>query len=150
LEYRAMQPGEQEIVLALAMRAFDEYVRPDFSDEGVAEFSRAVHSFLLEHPPGHVVTVAVRSGEIVGMIDVKNNAHISLFFVDPAHMGRGIGRGLVEEAVRSCRAARPDLEAITVHSSPWAVGVYEKLGFSRLGPEREQDGIRFTEMVRPL
>jgi predicted GNAT family N-acyltransferase len=43
---------------------------------------------------------------------------------------------------------RPDLEAITVHSCPWAVGVYERLGFVPLGPEQEQDGIRFVEMVR--
>jgi hypothetical protein len=38
---RDMAPGEEQEVLSLVMRGFDELVRPDFSDEGIAEFIRS-------------------------------------------------------------------------------------------------------------
>jgi predicted GNAT family N-acyltransferase len=84
------------------------------------------------------------------MIDVKANHHISIFFVEPSYMGKGIGRGLLTRAITLCQKEEPDLKEIQVHSSPWAVPVYSKLGFSPDGPEQEQRGIRYTRMIRKL
>ena len=36
---------------------------------------------------------------------------------------------------------------LTVHSSPYAVPVYQRLGFTADGPERQEDGIRYTPMT---
>jgi len=49
-----------------------------------------------------------------------------------------------------CRAHDPTLKDITVHAAPSAVRMYDRLGFRALGPEREQNGIRFVPMALAL
>jgi GNAT superfamily N-acetyltransferase len=142
LEYRDMAADEAQAVLDLVMRGFDELVRPDFSDEGASEFTRTATSFVIDHPAGHHITVAESDGELVGMIDVRDRSHVCLFFVDTRSRRRGIGRGLLESALGA------ESPTLTVNSSPWAVPVYECLGFVSAGPEIERNGIRAVPMVR--
>ena len=47
-------------------------------------------------------------------------------------------------------AQNPKIRAITVNASPYAVGFYEKNGFTVLDKEQEADGIRFTPMRKAL
>jgi len=105
-------------------RGFNAYVRDDFTPDGVKEFYRAIREMVFNHPEDHFILVGESNGQIVGMIDVKANHHISMFFVEPSYMGRGIGRGLMSRAVTLCQQERPDLDEMEVHSSPWAVSVY--------------------------
>ncbi len=151
MHYRCMHPGDDESEsLALVMRGFDRFVRSDFSEEGAEEFKRSAYSLLVGHPPGHAVSVAESDGRLVGVVDVKEAMHISLFFVEPDVLGRGIGRGLLNHAISRARAAKPGLTRLTVNSSPWAVPVYQALGFVRTGEESEQHGIRFVPMELQL
>ncbi len=145
-----MAPGEGAAVLALVMAGFDEFVRPDFSDEGVAEFERSARSFVLDRPEGHSLIVAEEGNRLVGMLDVRDGSHIALFFVDADRHGRGIGRSLLGHAIERCCVVDPDVRTVTVNSSPWAVPVYERLGFVAVGPESEHKGIRFVPMVKRL
>ena len=147
---REMITGEEEAVLELVMRGFDEFVCPDFSDAGVVEFCRAAQSFVLDRPTDHVAYIAEDDGKLLGMIDVRDSTHICLFFVDAAHQRQVIGRALLDHAIGQCPAQLPELDAFTVNSSPWAVSVYEKLGFKRTGSEQEQNGVRFVSMIRQL
>lgn len=139
---RDMMPGEEQAVLDVVMRGFDVYVRRDFSALGVAEFTVSVRSFILERPDGHHIMVAEESGQIIGMIDVRDNTHVSLFFVEPAYHGQGIGRALMDFAFGDY------LGRVTVNSSPWAVPIYERLGFFATGPGMERNGVRAVPMVR--
>ncbi|MCP4752667.1 MAG: GNAT family N-acetyltransferase [Proteobacteria bacterium] len=148
VSYRLIEPGEEEETFSMVDRGFHAFVREDFSAEGADEFHRAIRDMIFNQPTSHSITVAVSEGGIVGMIDVKENYHISIFFVEPSRMGQGIGRGLLDTALAVCRRNKPDLEEIEVHSSPWAVPVYGKLGFEAAGPEQVANGIRFTRMVK--
>lgn len=47
-------------------------------------------------------------------------------------------------------AQNPKIRAITVNASPYAVGFYEKNGFTALDKEQEADGIRFTPMRKRI
>jgi GNAT superfamily N-acetyltransferase len=143
LEIREMTSGEEPIVLALVMRGFDELVRPDFTEEGAAEFTRTALSFIVDHPPGHRVTVAERDGRIVGMIDVRDASRICLFFIEPSERRRGLGRALLDAAQGDSASPPP-----TVNSSPWAVPVYQRLGFTATGPPIEHKGMRAIPMAR--
>jgi len=58
-------------------------------------------------------------------------------FVEPAHMRRGVGRMLVEDAV--ARAFREGAEYLEVTAGP-AEGFYEKLGFQLVGAAQTRFG----------
>ncbi len=142
-----MAAGEEPLVFALVERVFNEFVRSDFTPEGIEEFFRSARSFIFDHPADHTIIVALAQGRVVGIIDLKDNQHISLFFVDSTCRSRGIGRALLHHAMDLASRRAPDNSAIDVNSSLYAVPVYEKLGFRRTGPEQTVNGIRFVNMV---
>lgn len=149
LIFRPMQPGEESQVCELIQRVFDEFVAPDFSPEGVEEFLKYADPGWLSKrsQAGHFVLVALAQDQIVGMIEMRNHEHVSLFFVDGRHLGQGIGKELWRRALAICRRHKPHLGQVTVNSSPYAVPIYEKLGFRPKGPEQVVSGIRFVPMT---
>ena len=150
IQCRLIGPGEEEKAFSVIDHSFNSFVRDDFSPEGIDEFYRAIRSMIFNHPANHFIMIAESENRIIGVIDVRDNFHISIFFVEPTHMGQGIGRGLFDRALTVCQQKNPSLKEIEVHSSPWAVSVYLKLGFIADGPEQENSGIRFTRMVKEL
>ena len=58
----------------------------------------------------------------------------------------GVATKLMKVVVNEVLAQNPKIRAITVNASPYAVGFYEKNGFTALDKEQEADGIRFTPM----
>ena len=150
--YRVMQPGEAGAVSALVLSSFDEFIGPELTDEGNAEFRRFVAPEALEARTAedHFVRVATVDGVLAGMIEIRQNNHVALLFVDKAHQQHGIAKGLLHAALADARAADPDLERVTVNSSRYGVPAYEKLGFRQTGPERSVNGIAFIPMARQL
>jgi GNAT superfamily N-acetyltransferase len=149
-EYDYMRPEESNEVFHLIAEEFDTYVKKDCTEEGVKEFFRAVSLMLFELPENHFNVVARAERRAVGIINVRDFCHISLFFVKDTFQGRGIGRSLFERALAMCRAREPELKMIDVNASQFAVPFYEKLGFKRVGPPMVKRGIRFVEMKKML
>ena len=152
MEFRPMRPGEEAKVCDLVLRVFDEFVAPQFSDEGRREFRSYAdpHLFLLRSRWNHSVLLALDDDAIVGMIEARDDGHVTLFFVEGEHQGKGIGGELLRRALSICARRNRCLSKITVNSSPNAVGIYERLGFRRAGPERDGDAIRSVPMVLDL
>ncbi len=148
--YRPMRDGEAVEVFNLVKAGFDEYVRPDMTEEGAKEFFRAAHQMIYDRSAEHVILVAQSTAGLVGMIDVRAHNHICLFFTAKAHQRKGVGRRLLELAIKECFSRSPEGSNIDVHSSPYAVPIYEKLGFVAFKPEQLVNGIRFVPMSRPL
>jgi GNAT superfamily N-acetyltransferase len=147
--YRYMEPGEEEEVSDLIAAVFHEFIGCHYPPEGVREFLGYIRPELIRDRflLNHFTLVAVQNGRIVGMTEVRDTNHVSLFFVVKELHGRGIGRGLFEKALSICREKGPDVAVIDVNSSPNSVGVYESLGFYRTGPEQTKNGITFVPMV---
>jgi GNAT superfamily N-acetyltransferase len=145
---RQMAAGEEQAVYALVMRGFDELVRIDCTEEGAAEFTRAVRAFVIERQPGHQVTVAESDGRLLGMIDVRDMSHVCLFFVESGDRGCGVGRALLHSATEQGGVGGAGPVELTVNSSPWAVPAYERLGFTATAPVSETHGIRFVPMIK--
>ena len=152
LSIQLMQPGEETQVCELITQVFDEFIAPDFSPEGVEEFLKYVQPDALRErsEANHFALVATLGEQIVGVIEIRNHNHISLYFVDQAHLWVGIGKELWRRALAICRRENPELPHISVNSSPYAVPIYEKLGFHQTKAEQVVHGIRFVPMVIEL
>ena len=152
VNYRQMQLGEENQVIALVSRVFYQFVAPLYSDEGVREFMKYIKaSTLAERIQGNnFVLIAELHNEIIGIIEIRENRHIALFFVAPEHQRKGIGRELLNKAVHECIAGDPKLTKITVNSSPNAVSAYRTLGFIERDKEKTSNGIRFVKMSRKV
>lgn len=154
IESRQNQPGmKQELIIKqleaseigtaidLVWRVFLVFEAPDYSEEGITTFKNS-----LEDPDftSELTFYGAFYGDLLlGTIATRNEGkHIALFFVDEKYHRQGIGRKLFE-----CVAQRCTSEAITVNSSPYAEGVYHKLGFENTNVEQVIQGIRFLPMI---
>lgn len=81
------------------------------------------------------VRVADAGGAMVGfavLLDaIGGSCELDSLFVDPAWMGRGVGRRLVEDAAATAR--RTGAAAIGVVANPEAHGFYVRMGFRENG-----------------
>lgn len=129
LTFEEMNRGEEKQIFELVKSVFEEFVAPDFSPAGVANFMDYIYRTLFW------------SGK---RMDARDYDHISLFFVNKHH--QGIAKALYTLALEKCKQCKADLTELEVYSSRCAAPVYEKLGFKPTGEERQVDGIIFTPM----
>jgi GNAT superfamily N-acetyltransferase len=105
-------------------------------------FLQACRAELTVHPK------AIAAGRVVVLVEEdtplgfyalepgerRDEAEISLFFVEPAVIGRGIGRALWDHAVAKAREA--GLTRLKVLSDPFAMGFYRAVGATLSGKIR--------------
>lgn len=153
IEFVEFQPGDEIAVHQLVINVFDRFVAPDFSPEGCQTFINYVEPERIGERVAagtdHIF-LAQEGEKLVGALSIRNMDHISLLFVDPAFHGRVIARGLYQYALNILKPASNGIDKMTVHSSPYAVKIYEKLGFVSLGEMREENGIKFVPMEADL
>ena len=153
ITYRMMKPADVEQVSDLVRSAFDEFIGPDYSEQGVAEFHRyADPEAFRERVRGgsHFVMVAEVGGRLAGITEIRDCNHVALLFVGKQFHRRGIARALFDRALQQARVTRPGVERVTMNSSRYGVAAYEKLGFRQTGPERSVNGIVFVPMAMRL
>ncbi|WP_455544112.1 GNAT family N-acetyltransferase [Intestinibacter sp.] len=135
--------GAQDIknALDLVLDTFMKYEAPEYSAEGIESFKSFINDkYQVENLDMYG---AFDNDTIVGVIATRNNGnHISLFFVKDDRMNEGIGRKLFEKLLEV-----GGKYILTVNSSPYAVKIYEKLGFVSTDKEQVTDGIRYTPMI---
>jgi predicted GNAT family N-acyltransferase len=86
--------------------------------------------------------------QIVGVIATRDISHLSLLFVSKEHQGKGIAKELFHTVVQSL--SNQKVHKITVNSSPYAVPIYEHIGFVATSIELENNGMRYTPMEYKL
>lgn len=148
IEIRSLGPEEIPSASALADRVFAEFVAPLYSRQGVDTFRRFIAAeTLAEQLRSSAMRAwgAFRGNELVGVLAARDTNHISLLFVDKSCHRQGVARALFSQFLGVCRTD-PQINRLTVNSSPFAVETYRKLGFSATDAERIADGIRFTPM----
>jgi GNAT superfamily N-acetyltransferase len=147
--YREIQPGEENEACLMVIDCFNEYVAPGYSDMGIIEFLKYVVPDLMQRrlAQGNFVIVALIDGLISGIIEICCNDHIALFFVKKEYHRMGIAKKLLELAINKCKQTGSDIKVIEVNSSPFAVPIYEKLGFVTTNTEQMVNEIKFTPMI---
>jgi len=127
------------VVAARTARAADEERLRELTFESKAHWGYdhdLVHTWAdqLEFPPDCDRWVAEEDGRIVGWVGVApphdGVAILEHLWIDPASMGRGVGRRLFGLAVD--RARELGAERLEWSAEPNAIGFYEKLGGRKL------------------
>lgn len=139
-DIKKLTTNETKTALNLVWKVFQEYEAPDYSKEGVEEFYRSIHDD--NYLSMLSLYGAFVSQKMVGVIATRSEGtHIALFFVDGEYHRNGIGKKLFQTVLSQCSSNR-----MTVNSSPYAVPVYHKLGFTDTDTEQVINGLRFTPM----
>ena len=149
--YDSMKEYEVTAVYDLVVRVFHEHVSPVYTERGVDKFLGMISpAALLGANKGEssFIIVTRQNNRPIGMLVVREESHIALIFVDSQHQGKGVGKGLINEAIRMCQDRNPKLAAITVNSSPNSISFYKGIGFNPLGDEVDEDGLRYTPMEK--
>lgn len=144
IKYRAAQIDDVQLISNLVLSIFNKFISPGFSLNGRQIFQDFVQpSAILERlETGKSFTLVAALGEkIIGTIEMRDGNHISLLFVADNYHRVGIARKLVSLAIEKIKATE-----ITVHSSPYALEIYKRMGFAQLEEEQEKDGIRYIPM----
>ena len=140
--------------LALVNAVFSEFVAVNYSEEGIRTFEsylqNKIQEVSAELKSGHKKMWAYYQGdEIIGVIATRETAHISLMFVEKSHQRKGIARQMFRVVAEEIKKDKNAVQ-ITVNSSPYAVKVYERLGFVKTQEQQEKDGIVYIPMRQPL
>ncbi len=143
-----LRKEDVEEALALIHSVFEEFVGQDYSGIGRTFFKRAVDVDFLNGLPGrNGFSLTVKNeGKIIGIISIRDFAHVALFFVKKEYQGKGIGRELFEEAKRKIKETGK-IKEMQVNSSPYAVPIYSALGFKITEAEKEENGMKYIPMT---
>jgi Acetyltransferases len=130
LKIRKSTPADSNRILDIWRRAVDathDFLTP--------QDRVAIEAEVVVFIPETTFELAVDDNDIPVAFMLLIESHMEALFVDPAYRGQGVGRFLVEEAVRRY----PQLTTDVNEQNLQAIGFYEKLGFARCG-RSELDG----------
>ncbi len=152
VEIGLMKPKEVDDIASLVRDTFWHCVASEFEKEGKEIFlTYAQAQELYQRSKQECwVLVARQQERPVGMIEVRDNRHISLFFVARDHQRHGIGRRLLTRAIKECWIHKPGQRVLDVHASSNAVAAYRSLGFRAVGTLRQENGMRYQPMQLTL
>lgn len=150
ITYRAMRCGEEQAACELVRQVFNEFVASDYGAVGIEEFFKFANpnAMTTRVKAGGYVLVASTSDSLVGMLEFAPPDRIAMLFVSLRR--RGIAKELLERTIRRALMASPPVSKLTVHSSPYAEPIYEKMGFNRIGGVTKEHGITYIPMERNL
>jgi GNAT superfamily N-acetyltransferase len=140
--------GQEIEIYQLIKKVYDEFVAIDYSEKGNKVFYNWIEpaKIALRQKDRINVWVAFIETKLVGIIEVRDNNHIALLFVDKEHHGRGIAKQLFHESLKECMQRDPNLDAFFVHASPYSGPIYRKLGFVETDTMKEEFGIKYWPM----
>ena len=147
-EIRFIGSDDWDVAMALASKTFLKFEAADYSEEGIANFKDFITDTNLKRmfDRGMYQVMGAYDGEdMVGMIALRNENHISLLFVDKEYHYRGIGRSLIM-AMDDYVKQELGKTAVSVNASPYAIGFYHKIGFHDVGLQTHSSGIIYTPM----
>ena len=131
---------EIKLALELVWNVFLEYEAPDYTEDGIKEFKKAIDDYDWVKARDFYGAYD-ENNRLLGVIATKDITHIALFFVDGKYHKQGIGRKLYEK-VKSLNLKG----FFTVNSSPYAHEIYKHLGFIDTNTEQCVNGLKFYPM----
>lgn len=147
-EIRFASQDDWESAIGLVWKTFLEFEAADYPAEGIRSFEDFITDTGLKRMFAmgtYQMMLAFQGEQIIGVISLRNQMHISLLFVDKHFHRRGVGRALVRRMAEYVKNELGE-NRLTVNSSPYGVDFYHRVGFRDLESQKQQDGIIFTPM----
>ncbi|NVO20770.1 MAG: GNAT family N-acetyltransferase [Bacteroidetes bacterium] len=152
IHIRPFISGDENQISKLIHEVFDEFVAPGYSAEGNSFFYDFItpSAIAIRQQEQNNILLAFLAKELAGMIEMRDNNHVSLLFTHKDYMGQGIARELLNDAISICLARNPDVQTISVNASPYSIPIYQRLGFVPIGLLQQNNGITFLPMEMNL
>lgn len=146
IDYREMKSGQEREVCDLVAEVFNQYVAPDYTQEGIDEFfSFANHNAMHKRMQSEgFVLSAYKDNMLVGMVEYYPPNTIAMLFV--TLRSHGIATELMDQAITRIRDINSGLTNLVVHSSKYAEPFYKKIGFKKMGDVITENGISCVPM----
>jgi GNAT superfamily N-acetyltransferase len=130
VDVRAARPDEAPALSALALRSKAMWgYPPEFLEQCRLELT--IQDDTIRSLRAHV---ADDDGVLLGFFTIKGappEGELKALYVEPAAIGRGVGRTLLDAA--RALARREGFRALTIHSDPYAEAFYLRHGATRIG-----------------
>jgi GNAT superfamily N-acetyltransferase len=143
---RRADPADAARIAALIDPVFERFMAPGYDEEGRLTFRAFIDTAAIARRlhAGGLGWIAEEGTVPVGYVE-RTARHIHLLFVRAEWHGRGLARRLLA-------AATVDLGpgAVTLNASPYALAIYEQLGFRPSGEQRTITGVVSTPMSLTL
>lgn len=125
------------LINQLIKMVFAQDIKTEMTTVGKREFIKFIAPDALKSrmEMGSQVWIGEINQQIIGMIEFIYDNHITLYFVDSAYQGQGLGKALFNQVKTVAK------EPITANSSAFALPIYLKLGFLQNGSPITRNGI---------
>jgi predicted GNAT family N-acyltransferase len=140
---------EISFVSNMINNTFDEFVGKDYTEEGNNTFKDYIKPQNISdrlNDKSSQFFIARNGNEIIGILEIKNKDHITLFFIEKEFHGKGIGKKLFKYYLSITKNNDPGIKMITVNSSIYAEKIYSRLGFTKTSEIQEKDGMKYIPM----
>jgi ribosomal protein S18 acetylase RimI-like enzyme len=148
LLYKEIEDYEIEESWKLIQKVYNKFIAPDYNDQGNKKYHELINIDFLKNREidNRLCMICKQNNIIIGIIGIRNDFHITIFFVDPEFQNQGVGKRLIKLATEQFKEYNNKIGYLEVNSSPYAVEIYKKIGFRKISEEKNVFGIRFTEM----
>ena len=148
---RKITANEVDSAMALALEVFLQFEAPVYPPQGTETFRKDIvenPEYLEQARSGACPIYGAFDGDkLVALMGMRSNkTHINLVFTKNEYHRRGIARAIFRYLLQDQLRENPELEALTLNSSPYGLPFYTAIGFLPLCEEQEINGIRFTPM----
>ncbi|QUM89041.1 GNAT family N-acetyltransferase [Moritella sp. 36] len=144
---RKAELDDVEAISQLITPLVIKYILPTCSKEGGLLILNSMAPNCISNylDAGYVYHVAELNSELIGVVGMKENAHLYHLFIADSQQGKGLSRTLWELARDVC-LANGNEGKFTVNSALNATDVYLKFGFVPVSGVRERAGIKDMPM----
>lgn len=148
IEIKMIDSSELEKGFALIWKVFQEFVAPDYTEEGIKTFYEQFingQKFRDKFISGaEIMYGAYICDKLVGVLSLSQHNTVSCVFVDGDYHRMGVGKELFSFMIQKLK--NREIRKIKLNASPYATPFYHFLGFKDTGIQSSYNGIVYTPM----